>query len=192
MAASRRPGPARILDTALALAEEGHWEGVRLYRVAGRLGVGLAEIQRHFREKEDLVDAWFDRADRAMLKTMDEAAGNLPPADRIETAIGAWLDAIAPHRRVTREMLAVRAEPGHLHIQIPTLLRVSRTVQWIREAGGQDATFLRRAVEETALTGVFVATVAGFLTDDSPGQEKTRRRLHERLHSSLLPLSGSN
>ena len=58
----------RILDTALELAEKHSWEEIRLSDIATELDLSLLEIQKHFSQKDDLVEAWFDRADRAMLQ----------------------------------------------------------------------------------------------------------------------------
>ncbi len=165
----------QILDAALELAAQQSWEAVRLHQVAGRLGIGLDTLRREFAEKEDLVDAFFDRADAAMLESLqspDFAA--LSPRQRLRWLILAWLDALAPFRRTVREMIVGKLEPGHLHVQIPGLLRVSRTVQWIREAAGLQATFLRRALEETALTTIYLATFTRWLNDDSPDAVRTR------------------
>ncbi|NIR28912.1 MAG: TetR family transcriptional regulator [Gammaproteobacteria bacterium] len=168
----------RIVDAALELGEALGWEAVRLYDVAEAAGLGLEDIRRHFKEKEAITDAWFDRADRALL----EAAGDpevmaLPSRERLHRLIMAWLEALAPHRRVTREIIWNRLEPGHLHVQLPSVLRISRTVQWIREAARREATFLRRAIEETALTGIFVTTFCYWLRDDSQDLRDTRRVL---------------
>ncbi len=173
---------ARIVDAAVALAEASSWEAVRLHQVADRLNVGLAEIGRHFREKDELIDAWFDRADAAMLAL---AAADwmpaLPPRERLRRLTLAWLDALAAHKRVTREMILNKLEPGHLHIQLPALLRVSRTVQWLREAALLDDHGLRRALAESALTAIWLATFACWLGDDSDDGERTRRFLDRQL-----------
>ena len=127
----------RIVDTALDLAEQSSWEAVRLHQVAAALGITLDDVRAHFREKEDIVDAWFDRADAAMLR---EAArievAALPMRERLHHTLMAWLAALAAHRRPTRQMVVNKFEPGHVHYQIAGLLRVSRTVQWWREAAG--------------------------------------------------------
>lgn len=168
----------RIVDAAIALAEQGSWEAVRLHAVAAALDVPLDEIRRHFREKEDIVDAWFDRADSAMLREA-EAPGflELTPRERIRRLIMTWLGALAAHRKVTRQMIYSKLEPGHLHIQIPGLMRVSRTVQWIREAAQRDATYVRRALEETGLTTIYLATFFNWMNDASPGAIRTERFL---------------
>ena len=149
-----------------------------MHDVADELGISLAEIHAEFPDKESLVDAWFDSADKAALRdAADEDYSRETDKAKLSRSIMAWLNALSRHRRVTKEMLLVRMEPGHLHIQIPSLIRLSRTVQWFREAAGRDAVFMRRALEEAALTSLFVATFMRWLNDDSTGFENTRRFL---------------
>ncbi|HZV98367.1 MAG TPA: TetR/AcrR family transcriptional regulator [Methylophilaceae bacterium] len=142
------------------------------------LGITLDEVRRYYREKEELVDAWFDRADSAMLRET-EAPGfpELTPRQRLHRLIMTWLGTLASHRKVTRQMIYGKLEPGHIHIQIPGLMRISRTVQWIREAAGRDATYARRALEETGLTSIYLATFFYWMNDDSPGSAQTSRLL---------------
>ncbi len=166
---------ARIVDQAVALAESGTWESVRLYDVAAGLGITLDEVRVHFREKEALVEAWFDRADGALLQEAARADFlALDTRQRLHRAIMCWLDALAAHRRVTRQMILGKLEPGHLHIQIPGVLRVSRTVQWIREAAQRDTAYVRRAIEEIGTTSIYLATFSYWMSDDSLGSRDTR------------------
>jgi ubiquinone biosynthesis protein COQ9 len=171
-----------IIDAAIDLAEQDSWETVRLHAVATRLGVSLDDVRRVFREKEDIVEAFFDRADEAMLHAA-EAPGflDLPTRVRLHRVIMAWLEALAPHRRVTRQMIGSKLEPGHLHIQIPGLLRISRTVQWMREAAYRDASYLRRALEEVATTSIYLATFCYWMGDGSRDSADTRRFLDRLL-----------
>jgi AcrR family transcriptional regulator len=158
------------------------WEAVRLHEVATELGITLDEVRRHFREKEEVVEAWFDRADGAMLAcTQAPGFAALTARERLQTVIMAWLAALAPHRKVTRQMILGKFEPGHVHIQIPGLLRVSRTVQWMREAAQRDAAYLRRALEETALTTIYLTTFFVWMCDGSQGSDRTRRFLERSL-----------
>lgn len=181
----------RIVDAALELAEQRSWEAVRLHDVAIATGMTLDEIRHYFREKEDLVDAYFDRADAAMLAATAESGFlTLPPRKRLHRAITTWLDALAPYKKVTRQMILAKCEPGHVHIQIPAVMRISRTVQWMREAAHRDATYLHRALEETVLTGIYLATFVHWLSDGSPHSIRTRRLL-ERLLSVAERTEGS-
>lgn len=182
-----------IVNTALALAGQRSWEAIRLHEVAQAAGIGLEDIRRHFREKDALIDAWFDRADAAMLQAATgEEFRRLPQEQRLQYALMAWLQALQPHRRVTREMILAKCEPGHIHIQFPAVMRISRTVQWLREAAGVEDTFVRRALAETAHTGIYLAVFIHWLNDTSAGAERSRRLLETLLARSgrlarLLP-----
>ncbi len=171
-----------IVDTAIMIAERTSWEAVRLYEVAAELNITLDDIRPYFREKEDLVDAWFDRADSMMLKQSEDANFlTLTHQERLCRLIMAWLDALSAHRKVTRQMIGAKLELGHLHIQIPAIMRVSRTVQWVREAAQRDATFVRRALEETGLTTIYLATFVYWMNDISEHSQNTREFLQHKL-----------
>ncbi|WP_137895522.1 hypothetical protein [Ramlibacter sp. 2FC] len=172
----------RILDSALLLGERDGWDALHLHELADLMGIALEEIHRHYGQKDDLAEAWFDRADRALLRA-GEAAGwlALPVRERLSRAILAWLQALAAHRRLSIEMLRYKGQPDHLHLQLRGLLRVSRTVQWIRETACLPAVGLRRELEEAALTAIFVSTLGCWLWDDSPDAGRTRAWLDRQL-----------
>ncbi|MDH5552946.1 MAG: TetR/AcrR family transcriptional regulator, partial [Nitrosomonas sp.] len=89
-----------IVDTAIELAEQSSWEAVRLFDVAAEMKISLDDIRLHFSEKEDLVDAWFDRADSAMLKLAeDKEFLALTHQERLHHLIMAWLSALSAHRQ---------------------------------------------------------------------------------------------
>lgn len=172
----------KIVDAALELAETRSWEAVRLHDIADSLGMTLDEVRAHFREKEDVVDAWFDRADRALLSLREDGEFlALAPRLKLQRLLMSWLGALSNHRRATRQMIFAKMEPGHIHIQIPGLLRVSRTVQWMREAAHRDATYLRRALEETGLTSIYLATFFYWMNDSSPESSRTSEFLSRLL-----------
>lgn len=107
----------RIVDCAVELAEQSSWEAVRLREIAARLNIPLDDIRTHFREKEEIADAFFDRADRAMLAAARAPGfGTLTTREKLERLVLAWLDALAPRRRAARGMLLSKLEPGHLHV----------------------------------------------------------------------------
>lgn len=175
----------RIVDAALALAGETSWERVRLHDVAQRLGIELTDVHACFREKEDIVDAWFDRADRAMLgaAARPEMVA-LAPRERLQELLLMWLGVLAAHRRATREMILGKLEFGHVHFQWAGIMRVSRTVQWWREAAGRSAPLPWRAFEETALTSIYLATFACWMSDQSRDSSHTRQFLSRLLRAA--------
>lgn len=172
----------RIIDTALTLGAERGWDGVHLHDVAARLGIGLADITRHFADKDAIAEAWFERADAALLAAPEAPGWHLlSPRERLHRAIFSWLHALAPHRRLAAEMLRYKFQPEHLHLQVRGVLRISRTVQWIREAALLPATGWRRECEEAALTAIYLTTFACWLRDDSPGASRSGSLLARQL-----------
>jgi ubiquinone biosynthesis protein COQ9 len=181
----------RILNKALEIAEASSWETLHLYDIAATLNISLDQVREHYQQKDDLVEAWFDRADSAMLR--DAASpefAQLSGRERIHRVIMTWLQALGERRRVTAEMLCYKLEFGHVHLQVLGIMRVSRTVQWFREAAHQKAAHFQRILEEVGLTSIYLATFAYWLRDDSPGSENTGRFLDGLLRQADA-LSGS-
>jgi len=176
----------RILDTALEQAEACSWERLHLHTVAGALNITLDEIRQVFPQKDDLVEAWFDRADSKML-AVEQGAGfaSRPLHARMFQVIASWLDALAPHRRLTREMLGYKLEPGHVHLQVLGIMRISRTVQWFRESACQDSTGFQRIIDETVLTSIYLASFARWLFDDSGDSIRSKTFLDTALQRWL-------
>jgi len=184
MAQDRRrqaPRAARIVDAAVALAEEHGWGALRLRQVAAHLDMPLAELRRHFHDKDAVADVWLARADAAMLAAAPRGFAELPARERLYRVICRWLDALAAHRRVTAEMLAEKLYPGHPHHNLALVFWLSRTVQWIREAARLDAGGMQKWLEEVGITALFVATLGVWVRDQSPDAERTRRFLSNRL-----------
>lgn len=169
------------VDRAMALADVLGWEGVRMRLVADDMGVPPARLLDHFRDLDAIADAWFARGWRAMLAPPPPGFAALPAAERLHILVMRWFDALAGHRRVTRQMLAAKLYPSHPHHWVPLVFNLSRTVQWLRDAAMLDAPGRRRQIEEIALTALFLATLAVWAGDSSPGQRRTRDFLRRAL-----------
>lgn len=171
-----------ILETALRLADERSWERLRLHDIASELGISLAQIQQHYRQKDDLVEAWYDLADANMLKAAElERFSALDKRARLHSLIMAWLDTLATHKQVSRDMLLYKLEPAHIHLQLLGILRISRTVQWFLEAAHSSTSHLRRILEETGLTSIYLLTFCYWMQDSSAQQQASRDFLWRKL-----------
>ena len=171
----------RIVDAAIAVAEEVGWEDVRLRVVAERLGMSLAEVSEHFRDLDAVADAWFARARQEMLRPVSPEFAGLPARQRLETLLLRWFDATSAHRRVSVQMLAGKLWPFHPHHWAPLIFNLSRTILWLRDAAALDAGSPRRELEEVGLTWLFLLTLLVWADDESEGQARTRRFLRRRL-----------
>lgn len=179
--AARPDLAGQIVDTALDLAEEVGWDALRLRLVGERLGLGLAEIQAHFRDLDGVADAWFGRAWAAMLAPPPEGFADLPARERLYLALLRWFDALAPHRRVAGQILSAKLYPSHPHHWVPLIFNLSRSVHWLREAALLDATGRQRQMEEVGLSALFLVTLRQWLRDETEGQAQTRAALRRRL-----------
>ena len=181
------PSASQILDSALKLADVCGWERLHLFDVAADLGVGLDAIAMHYRDKDQLVEAWFDRADQALLARGTGAdLLTLKPTKRLEELLIAWLDSLATHRAVSAQMLMYKLEPGHIHLQIGGLLRISRTVQWWREAAQRETLHLCRIAEESLLTGIYLRCFIHWLRHPEEDPADFRALLRRQLRCGPL------
>ena len=129
-----------------------------MYEVADELGISLAQINECYSQKDALTDAFFDRADQHMLEQCTkEKMAPLSMRERLHLAMSTWLDSLAPHRVIARQMLKYKLEFGHVHLQVLSLMRISRTVQWIRQVSICDATDTKRIIEEVVLSSVYAS-----------------------------------
>lgn len=94
------PLDERIVDAAVALAEEVGWENVRLRTVAERLDRPLATIAARCRDSDAAAAAWFARARQAMPAPPPEDFAALPARDRLEVVLRRGFEAASRHKRM--------------------------------------------------------------------------------------------
>lgn len=181
--ATAKASAAKILDTAIELAEESSWGAVSLQNIAEKLKINLLDIHKHYREKDEISSAWFDRADATMLSEAKKASfKTLSTHEQIHLLIMTWLNSMSSHRRVTRQMIYSKLEPGHFHANLRALKHSRQTVQWFREAVGRKTTYVESTLEEMALTDIFLKTLLRWMYDDSENSQKTDKYLMKLLH----------
>ncbi|GAA3918293.1 TetR/AcrR family transcriptional regulator [Litoribacillus peritrichatus] len=171
--------PERIIDQAILLAQKSSWESFSLSELAIEANCSLADIKSIYRSKDDMVEAFFNRADNAMLSlSSDSKYQALSSDDRLITCIMTWFEYLAPYRPIIKEMMAYKLEPGHFHLQAHGITRVSRTVQWFLEVSNRNYSGLKRVADEVATTSAYLTSFAHFLFDDSDNFKDTRSLLN--------------
>jgi AcrR family transcriptional regulator len=172
---------ARIVDAALELAETQGWANVRLYQVADRAGLALADVGAEFRDLDAVANAWFARALAALERLPPDAIADRPPPERLEIAMMRWFDALAPHRAVTAQMLQSKLYLSHPHHWVRLIFDLSRLVHWFLDAARITSTGRGRQLAEVGLSAIVVAALRVWARDDSDDHEATRRYLRARL-----------
>ncbi|MBM3535053.1 MAG: TetR family transcriptional regulator [Alphaproteobacteria bacterium] len=149
--------PDAILDAALALADEIGWPNVTARAIGARLGGGPDLVHAHFRDLNEVADAWFRRALATTLT--DPADTSLPFADRLTRIFTRWLDALSPHRQASLDMIQAKLYPSHPHHWVPLVFNLSRLVQWMLDAAECPATGRRRQATEIAVSALVPAAL---------------------------------
>jgi AcrR family transcriptional regulator len=192
---ARRPPQAepavdadRILEVALALAEEKGFEQLRLSEVAERAGVALPEVAARFPDTNAIADAWFARALDAVWSTPPELLADPDPAIRLERVMLRWFEALAPHRVLTGAMIRAKLWPSHPHHWVPMIFALSRLVHAFLDVARIPGRGAERAAQEIGGTLLTLETLAVFLTDPTPELQRTRAVLHRSLEGGVAVL----
>ena len=97
---------ARIIATAVALAEQGGFEAVRLRDVASHAGVALGTLYRHFRSKDDLLVAALAREAAGLAARMAKHPPDGPTAlERVTSYFAAATRTLCRKPKLARAVL---------------------------------------------------------------------------------------
>ena len=158
-------------DAALAAAADAH--GVD--RDVARLAFSGGAVA--------MIDAWFAHVDRAMTaRFTPEALAAMKIRVRITALVEARLDVVAPNREALRRAVAILAMPQNV-AQAARLGWRSADVMW--RLAGDTATDYNHYTKRTLLGGIYAATIAVFLQDDSEGHADTRAFLGRRIEDIM-------
>jgi AcrR family transcriptional regulator len=171
----------RIVDAALELGEQRGWSNLRLYQVAERAGLSLAEVGAAFPDQDALANAWFARALAALESVPPDDLAGRPPPERLHIVMMRWFDALAPRRELTVQMLEAKLYLSHPHHWVPMIFDLSRLVHWFLDAARIASTGRGRRLAEVGLTAVLLASLRVWRRDDTIGQERTRLYLRRGL-----------
>ncbi len=174
------PG-ARVVAAALELAAAHGWEQVRLAAIAERTGMPLAEIGDRFRDVDDIANAWFGRARRAVLAVPAESLTGEAADRRLAVVMAAWLDHLQPWRTVAIDIIRAKLHPSHAHHWVPLVFDLSRLVHDFLDAARVPGKPPLRPAQEIALTGITLAMLRDWAYDQSPDAVTTKARLRRRL-----------
>ena len=170
-----------ILQASLALAEEKGWDNIRLYQVADQLGAPLDVVRSQFPDLNGVANEWFKQALREMLAVPEDGFADQPAWRRLHVTMMKWFVHGAQHRNVTAEMLKAKLHPPHVHHWVPMIFDLSQLMHWWLDAARIASVGRQRQIAEVGLTVIFVRTLAYWVRDGSPDQQKTSKFLERRL-----------
>ena len=173
----------RLLDAALDEAAFVGWNDSCMMRA--RQAAGLSEGEAMLaapRGPVDLIDAWFDRAERAMERAIGDCEAGTKIRIRATLAVRARLEAMASHKESLRRATLFLAMPHH----VPDGARIGwRGADRAWRAMGDPSTDLNYYTKRLILTGVHTATLAFWLQDESEDCANTWEFLDRRIENVM-------
>lgn len=131
----------------------------------------------------DMIDLWFAQIDRRMAQALPtETLGPMKIRAKITALVEARLDALAPDREALRRAVAILAMPQNA-ARAARLGWRSADTMW--RLAGDTATDYNHYTKRAMLAGIYAATIAVFLNDESEGQAETRAFLARRIENIM-------
>ena len=130
-----------------------------------------------------MIDAWFASVDVAMAgRFTPEQLGAMKIRERITVLVEARLAILAPHRDSLRRALAILAMPQNA----PRAARLGwRSADAMWRLAGDTATDYNHYSKRAMLGGIYAATIAVFVQDDSEDYADTRAFLGRRIEDIM-------
>lgn len=131
----------------------------------------------------DMIDLWFAGIDRRMAEALPpETLATMKIRAKITALVEARLDALAPDREALRRAAAILAMPQNAARAAKLGWRSADTM-W--RLAGDTATDYNHYTKRAMLAGIYAATIAVFLNDESDGQAQTRAFLARRIENIM-------
>lgn len=131
----------------------------------------------------DMIIAWIETIDAKMAEALpQDALAQIPIRERIRCLIQFRLDAVVGLEEALRRALAVMAMPQNAARALKTGWH-SADIMW--RLAGDTATDYNHYTKRTILAGIYGATLAVFVGDDSEGKADTRAFLERRIEGVM-------
>ena len=131
----------------------------------------------------DMIEAWITNVDQAMeAEWPQERLAELKIRERIRELVTFRLKAVEDIDEALRRAMSVMAMPHNA----PRSLQIgwrSADIMW--RLAGDTATDYNHYTKRTILAGIYSATLAFFINDDSDGKEKTYEFLERRIEGVM-------
>lgn len=127
----------------------------------------------------DMIDAWVESVDLAMAEAWPpEKLAPLKIRERIRTLVAFRLETVEPIDEAVRRAMAIMAMPQNAARSLRMGWR-SADVMW--RLAGDTATDYNHYTKRAILAGIYSATLAVFVNDDSEGKARTYEFLDRRI-----------
>ena len=160
------------------------WSEEALTMAADQAGVDRDVARLAFKGKNGLsqmamIEAWIATIDREMADRMTpEKLGTMKVRERIRSLVQFRLDAVRGQEEALRRATAIMAMPQNAAASLKTAWN-SADIMW--RLAGDTATDWNHYTKRTILAGIYAATLAVFVSDESEDKQDTRAFLDRRI-----------
>ena len=157
------------------------WNEIALMAAAEMAGVDadIARLAFPGARPMDMIEAWIASVDADMAAEWPaERLATLKIRERIRTLVAYRLDAVAQIDEAVRRALAVMAQPQNAARSLKLGWR-SADIMW--RLAGDTATDYNHYTKRAILAGIYSATLAVFVNDESEGKADTHAFLERRI-----------
>jgi ubiquinone biosynthesis protein COQ9 len=131
----------------------------------------------------DMIAAWIDSVDAAMEQAFDrEVLAQMPIRERIRALVWFRLEAVTGLEEALRRAIAIQALPQNL-ARTAKLGWSSADKMW--RLAGDTSTDYNHYSKRAILAGIYAATLAVFVGDESDGKAETRAFLDRRIEGVM-------
>jgi ubiquinone biosynthesis protein COQ9 len=170
-------------EIALAAIFDG-WTDAAVASASKAAGVDPAVARLAFPDGAmDMIAAWIASVDARMQAAFDgDVLAQMPIRERIRALVWFRLEAVAGLEEALRRALAIQAMPQNL-ARTAKLGWASADAMW--RLAGDTATDYNHYTKRAILAGIYAATLAVFVEDESEGKAETRAFLDRRIEGVM-------
>jgi ubiquinone biosynthesis protein COQ9 len=131
----------------------------------------------------EMIDLWFAHIDREMARRLPpETLATMKIRAKITALVETRLDILAPNREALRRAVAILAMPQNA----PRAAKLGwRSADTMWRLAGDTATDYNHYTKRAMLSGIYAATIAVFLNDETEGLSETRAFLARRIENIM-------
>ena len=160
------------------------WSDAALVHAADIVGADIDVVRLAFPGGAmDMIEAWIASIDVAMSDELTpEKLSDMKIRERIRSLVQFRLDAVEGQEEAVRRAMAVMAQPQNAAAALKLGWR-SADIMW--RLAGDTATDYNHYTKRAILAGIYSATLAVFIDDDSEDKRATREFLERRIEGVM-------
>lgn len=169
----------KIIDSVLEMAAMRDWPNVTLADIAMGADVGLDTVSELFECREDILDAYARRVDKAVLAAFPQGVDGEDARARLFDCLMERFDRLNDDRAAVKSILqSFATDPKQALSGFPSL---GRSMTWTLEACGIETSGFKGLARVAGLMGVFMWALRAWRDDDAVDMPKTMAALDRAL-----------